>query len=239
MSIKTFLFGFGAGAVIVSAFLLVVFLLVPSSRASAKQPAQMTNQEIVASADNMIKEAGARGVEQQIDLSPISAAGGFQAGSREMSNEEIIDAAAKLGMEFPKPVVEITDVPASTAAAPAQTDTPTPVPTDTPTPVPTDTPTPVPTDTPTPAPTDTPTKAPTPTTAPAIAEHGDSVHVSIPEGLSSGGVCKLLYEAGVVEDADYFNKYILNNGMENSIRYGEYDIPKDSTAAEILRMITS
>jgi len=226
---KTFLFGLGVGTVIVSAFLFVIFLISNAGNTIDKQSSKMTNQELINSTNEMIKEAGIRGVQNEIDVSSVVS--GMQQGGSGMTDQDIEVAAEKLGMIYPP------DVTNDTASPPPASPTPEPRPTDTP--VPTETPTPAPTSTPTPEPTDTPTPTPEPAAAPSAEDQGDSIHVSIPMGASSSEVCQLLYNAGLLQDADYYNDYIIQNGKEEQLRYGEFDIPKDSTAAEILDIITS
>ena len=233
MDKKTFLFGLGVGTVIVSAFLLIIFMLDSGAHGSGKPVSQMTDREVVAGADAMIKEAGSRGVQNDIDVSSIAGSTNSRPGNSEMTDGEIELAAEKLGMIYPP---EISD---STPDEPTATPSPTPAPTDNPSPTPSPTDTPSPAPSPTDTPTPQPTATPVPTAAPSAEDQGDSIHVTIPEGASSDVVCRLLYNVGLVQDADYYNQYIMKNGKEDAIRYGEYDIPKDSTAAEILAIIAS
>ncbi|MDR1559543.1 MAG: endolytic transglycosylase MltG [Clostridiales bacterium] len=222
MNTKTFLFGFGVGTILVSAFLFFIFLI-DRGIENGKVIAEMSNQEIVARADELITEANGRGIQGEIDISAIADIAVPTPVAVEMTEQEIVDAASGLGMIFPTIIVEPTEPPL--------TDTPTP------TPVPTDTP--VPTPTATPVPTPEPTATPTPVPEPSSEDQGDSVHVTIPMGATSNDVCVMLQEAGIVQDAAYFNQYIMESGMDESLRYGEFDIPKDSTAVEILDIITS
>ncbi|MDR2648551.1 MAG: endolytic transglycosylase MltG [Clostridiales bacterium] len=215
MDTRTFLFGFGVGAIIVSAFLFFTYLL-DRGTGDGERIAQMSNQELVARADELIAEAGGRGIQQ--DISVIAENVILSPGAAEMTDQEIVDAASELGMIFPTIIVE-------QPSEPSVTDAPAPAPTDTPVPTPTPTPAAAP--------------IPTPTAAPSAEDQGDSIHVSIPMGATSVDVSALLEDVGVVQDAWYFNRYIMENGMAETLRYGEYDIPKDSTAAEILTIITS
>ena len=96
MDSKTFLFGFGVGTVIVSAFLFVIFL---ADQNSESDP--LNNQELVAMADELILEAHSRGIQRDIDISA------FQETLSEhstdvMTEDEIVAAAELLGMSFPQ-----------------------------------------------------------------------------------------------------------------------------------------
>ena len=210
MDSKTFFFGFGVGTILVSAFLFVIFIIDSGKNLENKPANQLSNQELITAADELIAEAAARNIQNAIDISAIE---------DKMTDQEIVSAAKELGMIFPE-IVTVT--PAS-------------IPTVTPAPEPTATPTPEPTATPTPEPTATP--VPEPTAVPVIQDEGDYVHVSIPMGVSSAYISEKLKEAGVVEDAWYFNQYIMQSGKAELLRYGEFDIPKDSTAAEILAIL--
>ena len=223
METKTFLFGFGIGLILVSTFLFVIYLVDSSGNTDKKRIARMSEHQLVAYADELIKEASSRGIGKDIDVSAITDGLEHKVNDSKMTEQEIINAARDLGMEFPEITVDISEP--AVAAVPTETPTPTDTPSPTPSPEPTATP--------------EPTKAPEPTAAPSAEDQGDSIHVSIPMGASSIGVSELLKQAGIVEDAWYFDQYIMKMGKEDSLRYGEYDIPKDSTAAEILAIITS
>ncbi len=108
---------------------------------------------------------------------------------------------------------------------------PTPEPTDEPTPEPTDEPTPVPTAEPTPEPTPVPTEkpAPEPTVSP-VAASSDTVYiVTVKKGDSSGSVCKRMQEAGIIESAKEFDKYLCDKGYDTRLSFGDHEIPEGSS----------
>lgn len=57
-------------------------------------------------------------------------------------------------------------------------------------------------------------------------------------GESSVTVSKALKEAGLVEDASAYDRFLCENGYDRKIRVGTYDIPADADQEEIARIIT-
>lgn len=72
-------------------------------------------------------------------------------------------------------------------------------------------------------------------TQPEIIEQ---VEVTIVGGEYSDDVCKKLKKAGVIEDADDFNKYLAEGGFDNLIQPGNYVIPLDADYDTIIKLIT-
>ena len=72
-------------------------------------------------------------------------------------------------------------------------------------------------------------------TQPEIIEQ---VEVTIVGGEYSDDVCKKLKKAGVIEDADDFNKYLAEGGLDNLIQPGNYVIPLDADYDTIIKLIT-
>lgn len=72
-------------------------------------------------------------------------------------------------------------------------------------------------------------------TQPEIIEQ---VEVTIVGGEYSDDVCKKLKKAGVIEDADDFNKYLAEGGFDNLIQPGNYVIPIDADYDMIIKLIT-
>lgn len=62
--------------------------------------------------------------------------------------------------------------------------------------------------------------------------------VTIPGGLSSDGVALVLYNAGVIDNASSFNRYLIDQGKDRIIRSGTKVIPAGATYAEIAAIIT-
>lgn len=187
---------------------------------------------------------------------------------QEMTNEEIKARAAELGMiegttlsgelaqesvqediqtPMPEPTAELTDTP---SPIPESTDTPSPTadPTDTqtPTPEPTDTPSPIPEPTDTPSPTPEPTNTPTPTSKPAdtaIPTQGsggdeETVTITVSRGDSSVKVSRMVQEAGLVENAQDFDRYLCENGYDKKISVGYHEIPVGASYEEIAEILT-
>lgn len=152
--------------------------------------------------------------------------------------------------------------PSEPAAAPTRE--PTPSPTATPSPEPTQEPvpveTPMPVETPssgsgtsaskplpmvtlkpqieTPEPTDAASISTPESTQEPVPQSPESVTFVIQRGQSSYGVAKALAEAGLIEDASAFDQYLESNGYSKRINSGTYEIPVDSTAEEIAKIIT-
>lgn len=68
-------------------------------------------------------------------------------------------------------------------------------------------------------------------------ESAELVIVEIFRGDSSHTVSVRLEEAGLVEDAREFDKYLVDNGYSRSIRAGIYEIPAGATWEEIIDII--
>lgn len=66
----------------------------------------------------------------------------------------------------------------------------------------------------------------------------ENISVDVISGMDSGSVSKLLYAAGVVNDAAEFDRYLVNNNYANKIRTGNYVIPKGSSYDEIAKILT-
>lgn len=66
----------------------------------------------------------------------------------------------------------------------------------------------------------------------------ENISVDVISGMDSGSVSKLLYAAGVVNDAAEFDRYLVNNNYANNIRTGNYVIPKGSSYDEIAKILT-
>lgn len=177
-------------------------------------------------------------------------------GSEPMTDAEIKERAAQLGMVEQKVLADIaTESPGQTSevtqALTQKPDTevtqaPTAEPTEEPTQEPTEEPTAAPTEAPTEAPTSAPTEAPTsePTSAPTQAptsepqENGEeTVVLVIRSGESSWTVSKNLVTLGLIDDASAFDKFLSRGGYDKSIHTGEFKITKGATFEEIAKII--
>lgn len=64
------------------------------------------------------------------------------------------------------------------------------------------------------------------------------ISFTIAGGMSSGKVAKLLYELGLVDNPEEFNKYIVKEGKAEVIRVGTYTAPKGASYEDIMEIIT-
>lgn len=173
-------------------------------------------------------------------------------GSKPMTDAEIKERAAQLGMVEQKVLADIaTESPGQTSeAVQAPTQKPTTEVTHAPTEVPTEVPaskaTQEPASAPTEAPTQKPTEAPTqePTSAPTEAptsepqESGEeTVVLVIRSGESSWTVSKNLVTLGLIDDAAAFDSFLSRGGYDKSIHTGEFKIAKGATFEEIAKII--
>lgn len=160
-----------------------------------------------------------------------------------LSNEEIKSRAMKLGMvmeEQPKDSLEevldsnqeLTSIPEPTTS---QALSITPEPTKLPEP----SKTPEPTKAPEPTSTPEPTRAPEPTQISIPTETAQNITFTIKSGMSSGKVSDLLYQNGLVDDANTFNEFIVQAGKADVIRVGTFTLPVGASYDEILGMIAS
>lgn len=62
--------------------------------------------------------------------------------------------------------------------------------------------------------------------------------IVVKSGASSDSVSRQLEDAGLVDSASAYDKYLCQNGYDKSIRVGTYEIPADATGEEIAKMIT-
>lgn len=77
-----------------------------------------------------------------------------------------------------------------------------------------------------------------PASLPAEEPAGQLVTITIRSGQSSVSVSKQLAEAGLVESASEYDKYLCANGYDKKIRVGTYEIAVGASEEEIARTIT-
>lgn len=75
-----------------------------------------------------------------------------------------------------------------------------------------------------------------PDSQPSAAGQG-TVELEIKEGEFSDVVSRKLFEAGLVPDAEEFNAYMTQKGVDDSLRIGVHLIPAGSTADEIIAIL--
>lgn len=69
-------------------------------------------------------------------------------------------------------------------------------------------------------------------------DNQETVTLTIRSGQSSGAVSGLLADAGLVENALEYDKYLCANGYDKKIRAGTYEIPIGADAESIAKIIT-
>lgn len=65
------------------------------------------------------------------------------------------------------------------------------------------------------------------------------VVITVNGGDGSGTVSKRVFEAGLVDDAEEFDRFLCSNGYDNSIKVGNHEVPKNATWEEIANILCS
>ena len=65
----------------------------------------------------------------------------------------------------------------------------------------------------------------------------EMVEIEIKAGDYSAAVSQTLLRAGLISDADAFNKYLTQKGVDQNLRVGVYQIPKGSTQDQIIEIL--
>lgn len=68
-------------------------------------------------------------------------------------------------------------------------------------------------------------------------EDGGVVEIEIREGEFSDVISKKLYQAGLIPDAEKFNTYMTQKGVDDSLRIGVHLIPTGASADEIIDIL--
>lgn len=84
----------------------------------------------------------------------------------------------------------------------------------------------------------TPSPSPSPENTPEIPA-GETITITIRSGQSSVAVSKMLEEAGLVESASAYDKFLCDNGYDKRLKTGSHVIPIGASEEEIARIITS
>lgn len=71
-----------------------------------------------------------------------------------------------------------------------------------------------------------------------MPDEAGTIVITIVRGDSSDSVSRKLEEAGLVDSATAYDKYLCQNGYDKSIRTGNFEIPADATGEEIAKLIT-
>lgn len=61
---------------------------------------------------------------------------------------------------------------------------------------------------------------------------------TVRDGLLSSSVAREMKEAGIIKDADAFDRYLEKSGNARKVRSGTYEIPSGASYEEIARIIT-
>lgn len=185
-------------------------------------------------------------------------------GNNDISDEEVIRRAEELGYEKVEltpttginldalrgtitpgvtrtPLPSITPEPTSEpepSSEPTKEPTPTSEPTKEPEPSPE--PTKEPTPLPTPEPTKEPEPSPTPTNVPTKAPEEEvvSATIQVRAGMTSTQVCKLIAEAGIVDDWSELNQYMISAKLTDYINVGTFVLSSDMSKEEIGHVLT-
>ena len=72
----------------------------------------------------------------------------------------------------------------------------------------------------------------------AESASGEIVDFSVQSGQTSAVVGANLYKAGLVDDADDFDRYLVQHNYDNNIQHGSFSIKKGSTYEEIAKILT-
>jgi hypothetical protein len=158
-----------------------------------------------------------------------------------MTDSEIIHAAKALGMVEAQSQVDLNGLSPTPTLSPDDNQNSTTEPTTDPTIEPTTEPTVEPTAEPTLEPTATTTPTPEPTTAPVEENSGEkkTVTLTIVKGMYSNAVAKEAFRIGLVESAEEFDKYLIENGYASKIHINTYEFEVGATAWEIAQRITT
>ena len=168
---------------------------------------------------------------------------GVTQGSRKetLSDREIRERAAALGMVEPGNSLadlEVAETPAATEIPEAiETPVATEIPEAIETPAATETPEAAETPAATEAPAATPEVTARPTQKPAEEEEGSSYTFEIQAGDSSYQVAYRLQQAGLVADARDFDNYLCSKGYDRKLKTGSYEIPETATEEEISEIL--
>lgn len=65
------------------------------------------------------------------------------------------------------------------------------------------------------------------------------VVITVNGGDGSGTVSKRVFEAGLVDNAEEFDRFLCSNGYDNSIKVGNHEVPKNATWEEIANILCS
>lgn len=73
---------------------------------------------------------------------------------------------------------------------------------------------------------------------PGFIDNGESIKISVVHGDSSVSVSRRLFEAGLVESAVEFDKFLCDNGYDKSISVGNFEIVPGSDFETIAKILS-
>lgn len=182
-----------------------------------------------------------RGLASGIVITTLLLTISFNVGKDDISEQEIIKRAEKLGMvmEEETDLLSSTSTPTKENEAEATATVSPEITEETEVTVSvTQTPTKEPTQEPTQEPTKEPTKEPTPIPTQAAASSEKKV-LTIVSGMWSDAVARELQAMGLVDSASEFDQYLIKNGYADRLVVGTFEIPAGASYDEIARIITS
>lgn len=71
------------------------------------------------------------------------------------------------------------------------------------------------------------------------AEEPQIVSIVVNRGEGSDTVSRRMYEAGLIEDAGVYDKYLMQNGYDRKIASGEHEIPMGADWEEMAKLLCS
>ncbi len=66
----------------------------------------------------------------------------------------------------------------------------------------------------------------------------ENISFIIKPGMTSNAVSEILFNLGLVDNSDKFNKFLVSNKLDRIIRPKKYNVPSNSTESEIIYLIT-
>lgn len=88
------------------------------------------------------------------------------------------------------------------------------------------------------APIDTPDITQSTADSPTAPADEGKITVDVESGMSSESIAELLKEKGVIKDAEDFLKRLGKLGKDDKLRLGSYEIPKNSSYDDIIKILT-
>jgi len=229
MKFKHFLRGLGAGIIFATLVLTITFSLKGYKMSEAAIVEEALELGMVWPDRNNNKETVPTTPDEQETSTTVAPT----SSQIKETTSESESASEQITTKEPVTVEPTTPAP-TTEASTTEEPTTTEVPTTTELPTTTEVPTTTEPPTTTELPTTTEAESTTPKPPQIIA--GKSI-ITVPKGMNSIQVAKLLETAGAVRDAYDFDKYIERQGYGGKIQIGTHEIPLGSSYDEIIKII--